>query len=240
MIAYGKVKCFNLNQFLPLTVLGKCMEICLGSRGFKESKPYASNDSLGLISIHNKEKRFWEWMKWSPKVKYFNFRFQGTQKLTLEMLSTGTSPREDQNLKSNLLTQSVRKNVLRKLTHFVPPIHTVKKNNVVSSIPPRKPRVSLLRSSTKPSFFLRWSLYLVPVPLCTLLPRWIFEEVQRTQQRLLGRLKHNRHVFNLHNINTTTELRIKLHRYFLLPDLVLFRCSYQTSLQDVNKPICTT
>ena len=54
-------------------------------------------------------------MKWSPKVKYFNFRFQGTQKLTLEMLSTGTSPREDQNLKSNLLTQSVRKNVQRKL-----------------------------------------------------------------------------------------------------------------------------
>ena len=44
-------------------------------------------------------------MKWSPKVKYFNFRFQGIEKLTLQMLSTGTSPREDQNLKSNLLTQ---------------------------------------------------------------------------------------------------------------------------------------
>ena len=45
MITYGKVKCFNLNQFLPLTVLGKCTEICLGSRGFKESKSDASNDS---------------------------------------------------------------------------------------------------------------------------------------------------------------------------------------------------
>ena len=53
MIAYGKVKCFNLNQFLPLTVLGKCIEICLESRGFKKSKADASNDSLGLISIHN-------------------------------------------------------------------------------------------------------------------------------------------------------------------------------------------
>lgn len=178
-------------------------------------------------------------MKWSPKVKYFNFRFQGIQKLTLQMLSTGTSQGEDQNLKSNLLTLSVRKNVLRKLTHFVPPIHTVKKT-MLFHLSPRKPRVPLSRSSTKPSFFLRCSLYSAPVPLCTLLSRWIFEEVQRPQQRLLGRLKHNRHVFNLHNINTTTELRIKLNRYFLLPDLFLFRCSYQTSLQDVNKPICTT
>ena len=58
MTTYCKVKCFNLNQFLLLTVLGKCMEICLESRGFKESKVDASNDSLGLISIHNKEKRF--------------------------------------------------------------------------------------------------------------------------------------------------------------------------------------
>ena len=79
-----------LINFSHLTVLGKCMEICLESRGFKESKADASNDSLGLISIHNKEKRFWELMKWSPKVKYFNFRFQGIQKLTLQMLSTGT------------------------------------------------------------------------------------------------------------------------------------------------------
>ena len=48
----------HVNQFLPSTVLGKCMEICLGSRGFKEFKSDASNDSLGLISIHNKEKGF--------------------------------------------------------------------------------------------------------------------------------------------------------------------------------------
>ena len=41
-----------------MITLGKCMEICLGSRGFKESKADASNDSLGLISIHNNEKRF--------------------------------------------------------------------------------------------------------------------------------------------------------------------------------------
>ena len=156
------------------------------------------------------------------------------------MLSTGTSPREDQNLKSNLLTQSVRKNVLRKLTHFVPPIHTVKKTMLFHLSLQESLVYHCWDQARSPLVFLRSSLYLAPFPLCTLLPRWIFEEVQRPQQRLLGRLKRNRHVFNLHNINTTTELRIKLNRYFLLPDLVLFRCSYQTSLQDVNKPICST
>ena len=148
-------------------------------------------------------------MKWSLKVKYFNLyqilppttsremygdfsgeeRFQGIQKLTLQMLSTGTMRDEDQNLKSNLLTQSVRKNVLRKLTYFVPPIHTVKKTQCCFIYRSKKAWYTLLRSSTKPSFFLRCSLYLVPVSLCILLPRWIFwGGANASPERLLGRL----------------------------------------------------
>ena len=59
-------------NFSHLPFLGNVWRFVSGVEGLRNSKADASNDSLGLISIHNKEKRFWELMKWSPKVKYFN------------------------------------------------------------------------------------------------------------------------------------------------------------------------